>query len=73
VGQALDYIGALYEHEARIRQQGLVDEAKLAYRAQHAMPHDEIVVLRKIKIGTHECPLVVSRFGFAETLPLKVQ
>jgi transposase len=38
VGQALDYIGALYEHEARIRQQGLAAEAKLAYRGEHMKP-----------------------------------
>jgi transposase len=38
VGQALDYIGALYEHEARIRQQELAAEAKLAYRAEYAKP-----------------------------------
>src|SRR2546422_413843 len=38
VAEALDFIGALYAHEARIRQQGLVDEAKLAYRGEFAKP-----------------------------------
>jgi len=33
--QALDLIGEIYAHEARIREQGLVGEAKLAYRAEH--------------------------------------
>lgn len=38
VGQALDYIGALYAHEARIRQQELAAEVKLAYRGEHMKP-----------------------------------
>jgi transposase len=38
VAQALDRIGALYEQEARLRQQGLREEAKLAYRAEYAKP-----------------------------------
>jgi transposase len=38
VTQALDRIGALYEQEALIRQRGLADEAKLAYRAEYAKP-----------------------------------
>jgi transposase len=38
VAEALDFIGALYAHEAWIRQQGLVDEAKLAYRGEFAKP-----------------------------------
>jgi transposase len=36
--EALDLIGALYAIEAQIREKGLEDEAKLAYRAQHATP-----------------------------------
>jgi transposase len=38
VRHALDFIGALYEHEALIRQRGLEAEAKLAYRAEFAKP-----------------------------------
>lgn len=38
VAQALDRIGALSEHEALMRQRGLEDEAKLAYRAEFAKP-----------------------------------
>jgi transposase len=38
VTQALDYIAALYAHEARIRHQGLADGGKLAYRGQYAKP-----------------------------------
>lgn len=38
VARALDYIGTLYEQEAFIRQQGLAEEAKLEYRAEHAKP-----------------------------------
>jgi transposase len=38
VTQALDYIEALYAHEARIRHQGLADEVKLAYRGEYAKP-----------------------------------
>jgi transposase len=38
VRQALDFIGALYEHEALIRQRGLEDEAKLCHRAEFAKP-----------------------------------
>jgi transposase len=38
VAQALDFIGALYEQEALLRQRGLVEDAKLAYRAEHAKP-----------------------------------
>jgi transposase len=38
VAQALDRIGALYEQEALIRQRGLEEEAKLAYRAEFAKP-----------------------------------
>jgi transposase len=38
VTQALDFIGALYEHEARICQQGLSEDTTLAYRAEYAKP-----------------------------------
>jgi transposase len=38
VAQALEHIGALYAQEAVLRQQGLEDEAKLAYRAEFAKP-----------------------------------
>jgi transposase len=38
VTQALDFIRALYEHEAQIRQQGLTEDTKLAYRAEYAKP-----------------------------------
>jgi transposase len=38
VQQALDFIGVLYAHEARIRQQELTDDAKLAYRGEYAKP-----------------------------------
>src|SRR5574341_557587 len=34
--QAVDLIGELYVHEARIRELGLSDEEKLAYRAEHS-------------------------------------
>ncbi len=35
---ALAIIGALYQHEQHIRDQGLQDEAKLHYRARHSEP-----------------------------------
>jgi len=38
VTQALNHIGALYEHEALLRQRGLEAEAKLACRAEYAKP-----------------------------------
>jgi len=38
VTHALDFIGALYEHEALLRQRGLAADAKLAYRAEYAKP-----------------------------------
>jgi transposase len=38
VARALEQIGVLYGHEARLRQQGLEDEAKLAYRTEYARP-----------------------------------
>jgi transposase len=38
VRQALDFIGALYEHEALIGQRGLAAEAQLADRAEFAKP-----------------------------------
>jgi len=38
VARALDFIGALYEHEATSRQRRLENEAKLGYRAEHAKP-----------------------------------
>ena len=38
VARALEQIGVLYEHEARLRQQGLEGEAKLAYRTEYAKP-----------------------------------
>jgi transposase len=38
VACALDFIGALYVHEARIRQQGLEDDEKLYHRAEFAKP-----------------------------------
>ena len=38
VARALEYIEALYGHEARLRQQGLADAAKLAYRGEYAKP-----------------------------------
>jgi transposase len=38
VAQALDRIGALYAHEAVIRQRGLEAEAKAAYRAAYGKP-----------------------------------
>jgi hypothetical protein len=38
VTQALNHLGALYEHEALLRQRGLEAEAKLAYRAEYAKP-----------------------------------
>jgi transposase len=38
VAEALDRIGALYAHEARIRRQGLEAEARLVYRAEYAKP-----------------------------------
>lgn len=34
--QALDLIGEIYVHEARIRERGLVGEEKLVYRAEHS-------------------------------------
>lgn len=36
--QALELIGALYRIEAQIRDRNLAGEAKLAYRARHALP-----------------------------------
>jgi transposase len=38
VARALEYIAALYAHEARMRQQGLADDAKLASRTKFAKP-----------------------------------
>jgi transposase len=38
VARALEQIGALYEQEARLRQQGLEGETKLAYRTEYAKP-----------------------------------
>jgi transposase len=37
-GRALDLIGSLYEHEERIREQGLADATKQLYRAEHCKP-----------------------------------
>jgi len=34
--EALDFISALYAHERQIKQQGLSDSAKLAYRGEHS-------------------------------------
>ena len=36
--EALAIIGALYQVEAQIREQGLEDQAKLDYRSRHALP-----------------------------------
>jgi len=38
VTHALDFIGKLYEHEALLRQRGLAEDAKRAYRAEYAKP-----------------------------------
>ena len=38
VTRALEFIGALYEHEAHIRERRLEDDAKLRYRAEQAKP-----------------------------------
>jgi transposase len=38
VARALDFIGALYAHEAQSREQGLEAEATLGYRAEYAAP-----------------------------------
>jgi transposase len=38
VARALEQIRVLYEYEARLRQQGLEGEAKLAYRTEYAKP-----------------------------------
>jgi hypothetical protein len=38
VAQALDFIGQLYQHAARGREQQLADEARLTFRAEHAKP-----------------------------------
>ncbi len=36
--EALSLIGALYDHERHIRQQGLTGQTKLAYRTEHSVP-----------------------------------
>jgi transposase len=38
VAQALEHIGGLYKQEAYLRQQHLVDDAKLAYRGEYTKP-----------------------------------
>jgi hypothetical protein len=45
VAPALDHSGALYKHEALLRQRGLEAEAKLADRAEYAKPRVEAFFL----------------------------
>ena len=41
-GEALERIGAIYEHEATLRTRNLSEEKRLAYRAEHTRPAVEL-------------------------------
>jgi hypothetical protein len=62
VARALEYIEALYGHEARLRQQGLADAAKLAYRGEYAKPVVEAFFLWLRQTLTTQVPLPTNPF-----------